>query len=166
MRRIAWYDAFLWLLFTAIGFLFPVLGGIFTPLAFGEEASLERIAGSGQFAISSAGLLMTTSYFIARPSSLSRLPLTEWFLLASLTGLVIGTFLFAFATLNSGMPVVDPRFYEVPSIVLFAIALILAFIAVGLDNTRGLGSIERRNKDARDRTFQNFEATFAEDDQA
>lgn len=166
MRRIAWYDALMWLLFTALGFLFPVLGGIFVPLAFGEEASLHRIAGAGQFAIASAGLLMTTSYFLAKPSSLSRLPLTEWFWLASLTGLVIGTFLFAFAIFNADKSVVNPKFYEIPSLVLFAIALSLAFIAVGLDNTRGLGSIEQRNEDARGRTFRDFEATFQEDDPA
>ena len=85
MKYRAWYDATIWLLFTAIGFLLPVAVGILAPLAFKADVTMDGVAGAGQFAISSAGLLMMTSYFIARPSSLSRLPLTEWFALASVT---------------------------------------------------------------------------------
>ena len=140
MKYRAWYDATIWLLFTAIGFLLPVAVGILAPLAFKADVTMDGVAGAGQFAISSAGLLMMTSYFIARPSSLSRLPLTEWFALASVTGLVIGTVLFVLATLDTSGVTVDSRFYIVPSIILFGIALIVAFIAVGLDKTRDIES--------------------------
>ena len=163
MRSRAWYDAVLWLLFTAIGFLLPVAGGILAPLAFGKAATMDGIAGAGQFAISSAGLLMTTSYFIARPNSLARLPLTEWFSLASVTGLVVGVFLFVLATLHTSGVSVNPTFYVIPSIVLFAIALFVAFVAVGLDKARDIGDsgfIDRRRRTEFEEIGRGFEETF------
>ena len=159
----AWYDAVLWLLFTAVGFLLPVVGGILVPLAFGAAATMEGIAGAGQFAISSAGLLMTTSYFVARPNSLTRLPLTEWFSLVSVIGLVIGAILFVLATLHTNGVDVKADFYVVPSIVLFAIALIVAFVAVGLDKMRDVKKstfLDEQRQSEFDKTERGFEDTF------
>ena len=164
MRSRAWYDAGLWLMFTAVGFLLPVLGGILVPLAFGVTATMDGIAGAGQFAISGAGLLMTTSYFIARPNSLARLPLTEWFSLVSVSGLVIGAMLFVLATLHTNGVDVKPSFYVVPSIVLFAIALIVAFVAVGLDKITNIEKstfMDQQRRSDRNELDRGFDDTFS-----
>ena len=113
--------------------------------------------------MSSAGLLMTTSYFVARPGSLSRLPLTEWFMIFSFIGLLIGATLFILATLDIGLDNVDSRYYLIPSILLFIAALIIAFIAVGLDRTREIndpGYLERNRRADQEKMEDSFTSTF------
>ena len=136
MRQATWYDAWIWLVFTILGFMGPLLLGLFVRAAAGGKIDIEWLAGGGQFAMSSAGLLMTTAYFVARPGSIARLPLTEWFMISSFVGLLLSVALFILATLDVGITDVDSRFYLVPSMVLFLVALVIAFVAVGLDRTR------------------------------
>ena len=159
------YDAFIWLTYTFVGFLIPVLAGVVTRLASGGSLSLEWIAGSGQFAVSSAGLLMTTTYFVARPRSISRLPTTEWFVLLSVIGLVCGLFFFVLATLHlSGIAIIS-AYYQWPSIVLFAFALVIAFLAVRSDNMRDIdqaNAVERSNQTQRDKLDAEFDSLLAE----
>ena len=167
MRRPSWYDAAIWLAFTALGFLGPLAVGVLVGLATGANVTWEWIAGGGQFAVSSAGLLMTTAYFLARPGSISRLPLTELFMLISIVGLILGIVLFVLATLNRGGIEIDSAFYQVPSIVLFVAALCIAFVAVGLDRTRDIedpGFLERGTRDDRRKIDEGFDATFGEED--
>ena len=149
MRQPTWYDAWIWLAFTILGFMGPPLIGIFVRAASGGNVNIEWLAGGGQFAMSSAGLLMTTAYFVARPGSISRLPLTEWFMISSFVGLLLSVSLFILATLDTDANYIDSRFYLIPSIILFVVALIIAFIAVGLDRTRDVndpGFLERSKK--------------------
>ena len=163
MRQPGWYDAVIWLVFTALGFLVPVLVGIAFRGASGANITLEWIAGGGQFAVSAAGLLMTTYYFVARPGSISRLQFTEWFMLVSIVGLVSGVVLFALATLAQSGSEIDSRYYEVPSIVLFLLALATAFVAVGLDRTREVNEprfLDRSIETERAKTEDDFDATF------
>ena len=165
MRRIVWYDSGLWLVFTAIGFLGPVAVGIVLRWALGAGLTLEWITGGGQFAVSSAGLLMTMMYFVARPRMESRLPFTEWFILLFIIGLLAGTIIFVLATLNLSDTPIDHRFYQWPSILLFVAALLTAFIAVGLDKTRVIdntGFLEQSVRAKREETEEEFEATFGE----
>lgn len=163
MRQATSYDAFIWLAFTVLGFVAPVLIGIVIRGAVGSPISLGWIAGGGQFAISGAALLMTTSYFVARPGSISRLPLTEWFMLLSIVGLVIGVVLYALATLTASQIDIDTDYYEWPSIALFICALIVAFIAVALDKTRDInepGFLDRGMKEGRTSLEEGFNSTF------
>ena len=165
MRRIVWYDSALWLAFTAIGFLGPVVVGTVFRLALGAGFTLEWVTGGGQFAVSSAGLLMTTMYFVARPGSNSRLPFTEVFALLFVIGLLAGITFFVLATLNLIEVPIDPRFYQWPSILLFGAALFAAFIAVGLDKTRDIekaGYIERSTRASRESLEGEFDATFGQ----
>ena len=163
VRKPGWYDAFIWLAFTALGFLAPLAVGIFVRVASGSGVTLESITGGGQFAVSSAGLLMTTSYFLARPSSISRLPLTEWFLLSSIVGLFGGIALFVTTTLSSSGIEIDARYYQWPSVGLFLCALAVAFVAVGLDRERDIEDpsfLERRKKMDLEEIEDNFNSTF------
>lgn len=163
MRIPGWYDACIWLAFTVIGFVGPVAVGVFVRTALGGDFGIDWVAGQGQFAVSSAGLLMTTAYFVARPGSFSRLPLTEWFMLSSVVGLVAGIALFILPTLTLAKTPTAPIFYEVPSIILFLLALALAFIAVGLDRTREITESDflKRNQSAdRAKIDDAFDSTF------
>ena len=163
MRQIAWYDAFIWLIFTAVGFLGPLLLGILFGAAFGKDLSLDLIAGGGQFAVSSTGLLMTTSYFVVKPGASSRLPLTEWFMILSVIGLFLGIALFILVTLTRSGVSIDSAYYSWPSIGLFVMALIIAFIAVGLDRTRVVEKanfLEQRSRAERTKIDKDFDATF------
>ena len=165
MRKPGWYDAFIWLVFTALGFLVPFAVGIIVRAATGSSVTVESITEGGQFAVSGAGLLMTTCYFVARPGSLSRLPLTEWFFLVSVTGLISGIVIFILATLAVTGFDIDPKFYQWPSVVLFVLALVLAFIAVGLDKEREIdapGFLEENTLAHRKQTEESFDATFSE----
>ena len=165
MLRLAWGDALLWLLYTASGFLAPIFVGIFVGLAVNVSVDLEWVTKGGQFAVSGAGLLMTTSYFVARSRSSSRLPLTGWFIWASGTGLIFGATLFTLATLSTSGIEIHAGFYQIPSIVLFVIALMAAFLAVGLDNVRNIGEVGvamEANQAARERVGQSFDDTFQE----
>ena len=155
----------MWLLYTASGFLAPVVAGAYVGLAADVSVNLEWVTKGGQFAVSGAGLLMTTSYFVARSRSSSRLPLTGWFIWASGTGLIFGTTLFTLATLSTSEIEINAGFYQIPSIVLFVVALIAAFLAVGLDNARtigGVGGVVEVNQVGRERIGQSFDDTFQE----
>ena len=162
MRQPTWYDAFIWLGFTVIGFLFPIFVGIFTRAATGGDINLGWIAGGGQFAVLSAALLMTTFYFVSRPGSFSRIQFTEWFVLASIIGLIAGVAMYALATLKASGVEIDSRYYEWPSIGLFALALTVAFIAVGLDRTREINEpqfLARGIQAGRIRIEEEFDST-------
>ena len=166
MRQATWYDAFIWLAFTMFGFLGPLACGAFVGVATGAEITWEWVVGGGQFAVSSAGLLMTTAYFVARPGSISRLPLTEWFMLVSILGLVLGIVLFVLATLDRGGAEIESLLYQVPSVLLFGMALCIAFVAVGLDRTRDIevpGFLEQNTKAERERVDEDFDATFGKE---
>lgn len=163
MRQPTWYDAWIWLVFTILGFMGPLMLGLLVRAATGGSINAEWLAGGGQFAMASAGLLMTTAYFVARPGSLSRLPLTEWFMISSFVGLLLSVTLFILATLDIGATDVDARFYLIPSIGLFVVALVIAFVAVGLDRTREIndpGFLERHRRADREKIEDSFSATF------
>jgi hypothetical protein len=134
-------------------------------MARGENPGIDWFAGGGQFAVSSAGLLMTTTYFVARPRSIFRLPLTEGFVLAAIVGLLCGAFFFVLATLPVSGVNIDPNFYQWPSVVLFGLALVIAFVAVGLDNQREVdqpNAVQRSNAAQRSGLEEGFDATFQE----
>ena len=163
MRQPGWRDAGVWFIFTTLGFLLPAFIGILFHSASGNSVTLEWIAGRGQFAVSSAGLLMTTSYFVARPSSIIRLPYTEWFLVSAIIGLVLGVSLYSLAALASGGTEIKSNYYVLPSIGLFAVALLIAFIAVGLDRKRDFdepGFLESGIKAEQSKTEEEFNRTF------
>ena len=163
MRRPGWYDAVIWLVFTSMGFLLPMLGGTIVLMASGVGLSLESITAGGQFAVSSAGLLMTTSYFLARPGSIARLPMTEWFMIASFMGLFSGVILLVLATLASSGFDIDSRYYQWPSVILFALALLVAFIAVRLDRDRVVAVpefLESNKRVAHEKIEKDFDDTF------
>ena len=163
MKKLVWYDSTIWLTFTALGFLGPVIAGIVIRLALGAGLTIEWVTGGGQFAVSSAGLLMTTMYFVARPGQNTRLPFTEVFVLLFVIGLLAGITLFALATLRIIEAPIDPRFYQWPSILLFGAALVTAYIAVGLDKTRDIENsrfLEDNTRANREDTEEAFDATF------
>lgn len=163
MRNAVWYDAVIWLIFTALGFLTPVLVTAMFSFALGNSPNLEALAGSGQFAVFGTGLLMTTCYFVVRPGSLARLPLTEWFMIASIVGLVIGLFLFMLLTLTDSTMQANPALFHSLTIVLFFVALLVAFIAVALDKTREIQKprfLERNIQAERENLDKAFEDTL------
>ena len=163
MRRIVWYDASLWVAFTAIGFLGPVAVGMFFHLALGAGVTLQWMTGGGQFAVSSAGLLLTTLYLVARPGLTSRLPFTEIFVLVFIIEFLGGITFFVLATLHLNEFSIDPHYYQWPSIALFGVALVTAFTAVGLDKTRDVekaGFLEESKRIQREEFEDDFEATF------
>ena len=163
MRNAGWYDALIWLIFTALGFVTPVLVTAMFSVALGKSPSLASVAGSGQFAVFGTGLLMTTCYFVVRPGSLARLPLTEWFMIASIVGLVFGLILFMLLTLTDSTMQANPALLHSLTLILFFVALLVAFIAVALDKTREIQEhrfLERNIQAQRENLDKAFDDTL------
>ena len=160
-QRPASRDTFWWALYTLLGFVAPLLLSIGVRKAVGAEITLGWIAGTGQFALSSAGLLMTTYYFVARPWTLTKLPMTEWFLFSSVIGLIAGIALYLLATLNVSGIKIDTTFLYWPSIGLFVATLMVAVAAVAMDRKReNLSSVLVGQ--AHNEEFENMETAFDE----
>ena len=185
IRRVDWRDAVWWFVFTAAGSLAPGFFGGFIAWAVGPRPDIDWFAGDGQFAFASAGLLMTTCYFVTRPSGIFRMWHARWFLFASLLALLVVVAFVTLVTLDKSDITVNPHFYRWPSVIFFAITLIMAFTAVVLDNTQkitvrlnnpreavvvednapetvGRTSLENHYQAERDRMDQGFDATFGQ----
>ena len=133
------YSAVVWLVYTLVGLGFAVgAGGMATLLA--RSYTYGDLTDGGQFAVFTASMLVGTYYVVHKPTSL-RLPGAEWFGVLSLIGLVFAALVVAFATLQAngveinGEPV-NPQVFRWPSIGLFSASVVMAFIAVWLDNER------------------------------
>ena len=165
MKRIVWRDTALWLTLTVSGFLGPVGIGIVVRSALGKALTLEWVTGGGYFAVSSAGLLMTTLYFVARPGLTSRLPFTEGFISFFVIQFFVGITLFVLATLHPIEDALNPTFYQWPSIVLFCVALLTASTAVALDKTRDIENtdfLKVTTQAQRKDIEEDFDETFRE----
>ena len=181
-RKVDWRDAAWWFGFTLAGFFAPGFIGGFVAWAVGTNLNIDWFAGDGQFAFASAGLLMTTCYFVTRPSGVFRMWHARWFLFTSLLALLVVICFVVLATLDKSDIAVKPQSFRWPSVIFFAIALVMAFVAVALDNTQKItvmlnnrrevvvvednageteapGSLENRYQAYRDQLDQDFDAT-------
>ena len=106
----------------------------------------------------------------------------RWFLFTSLLALLVVICFVVLATLDKSDIAVNPQSFRWPSVIFFAIALVMAFVAVALDNTQKItvmlnnrrevvvvednagepeapGSLENRYQAYRDQLDQDFDAT-------
>lgn len=153
----AWYKAFIWLIYTSLGLLIPVLGGIVIVGAV-SDITLGDFTDGGQFAIYTSAMLVGTVYLVAKPDRF-RLPFTEWFQWFAVIGLIGATLLFALATLSSSGQDIDHRFFRWPSLVLSLLSLGVAFMAVGLDECRMETNVRAQMRAAQEDLREGFRET-------
>ncbi len=135
------YSTVLWLTYTVVGLSISVILGTITGVAVSSSTlTLSNFTANGQFAVYTAGMVVSTYYLVHKPAAF-RLPYTEWFGIVSLVALTFTLAFIAVATLVAakyqvnGKPI-NQDLYQVPSIILFAVSLAVAFYAVLLDNRR------------------------------
>lgn len=131
----AWYHASIWLAYTLLGILVPVVVGLVVVCATKNRFRLGDLTDGGQFAVYTAAMLAGTFYLVTKPSAL-RLPYTEWFGWATYIGLASATVLFTLALLSSAGQDINRDFFQWPSIVVSILALGVAFLAVKWDYER------------------------------
>jgi drug/metabolite transporter (DMT)-like permease len=129
-----WYNAFIWLMYTSLGLLLPVLGALLLVGAV-SDITLGDFTDGGQFAIYTSAMLAGTLYLVAKPAQL-RLGFTEGLGWLVCTGLFVAGVLFALATLSSSVEDIDRDFFRWPSIGLSIVSVGVAFSAVVLDQRR------------------------------
>ena len=129
-------DTALGIAVTLLGSLLPIMIGILVLLATETDFTLEWLAGNGQFAVFSAALVLTATYFIAKPTGRNRLPGTARLLIPSYVVLALAVALYVIATLAVSGEEIETGFIAWPTIVLFGCAMIITSIAVYLDTER------------------------------
>ena len=154
-----WYDSLIWLLYTVAGILIPVVISLIVLAGLKSDITVGAFTNGGQFAVYSAAMWATVYYLMAKPAWL-RLPLTEIFGLICFLGFALAITLFVLATILFNDVNVSQSLLQWPSIGLFGISAITAFIAMGLENRR----LEADPRDQRKRAQQTLEQDFDETD--
>jgi len=158
-RKQAYYYGLIWFVYTVLGILIPAgIGALFI-------AALNRLAVSdftdgGQFGIYSAGLLISTLFLIAKPTSL-RLPRTEWLLWFVILGFSFATLFFALGRLYVKGEDVNAAIFRFPSVALFVLSLFAALYAVVNDQLRSQPDPIRARQTEQDQLKDEFSATDA-----
>jgi hypothetical protein len=131
-----------WLAFTLLGGLLPVLGGMLLFRLFSIKFDFATFSSNGEFALYSAALIAPACYLIVKDYKNSIFIYRSIFTLVSLLCLLASTILFAGVTaVNSigkdQIPFkLDLDFLRIITLVLFAVSVIISFIATAVDTYR------------------------------
>ncbi len=132
-----WQDSFIWLMYNSGGMLLPLVVSIILSLGLKYGFSLGSVTDGGQFAIYSAGMMITTFYYVAKPDP-RRLHYMEYYVFLCLIALIVSLTLFVLAILKMNGANVDINFIEWPTIVLFIICSVITLFAVNEDCKRAI----------------------------
>ncbi len=127
-----WAEALWWLAFASFGLILPIGIGQLAVAAI-DTVSFTSVTDGGQFALYTAVMLTSTLYLIAKPSTDTRLPYTEWFLWLSIPAIFASATFFTLATLKSAGVSVEEDYFRWPSVVLAIASLAMATFAVSRD---------------------------------
>lgn len=124
-----------WLVFTLFGMLFPVLASWFLLKGLNYDPKLENFTDAGQFSFYSAALWVTTFYLIVKPSW-ARLDATPGLAFLYLVGYSCSLIIFCLGSIVSAGGNGDGALVRWPSLLFFAFAIIVAFLAILRDERR------------------------------
>lgn len=130
--------ALYWLLFSIAGFILPLIVSGLVSIGLKRSITLSLFTHGGQFALYSLSMMMSTFYLILRPDANERsLPFGSLLGPAAVfisVGFLLPLFVLAIL-LSSGVSVAT-WLLGWPTIVLFALACVLTYLARLADNTR------------------------------
>ena len=135
-------ETFKWLIFTLVGGLIPVWGGMLMFRLFSIKFGFATFSSNGEFALYSAGMLAPSCYLIVKDYKNSVFIYRSFFALASIICLLISAILFAGVTAASSfgkeqVPIkLDSDFLRTITLWLFAVSVIISFIVMALDSYR------------------------------
>jgi|ERR1051325_470699 hypothetical protein len=131
-----------WLAFTLFGGLIPLWGGMLLFRLFSIKFGFATFSSNGEFALYSAGLVAPAFYLIVKDYKDSIFIFRSVFTLISLGCLLVSMMLFAGVTAannigNAQVPIkLDVGFLRTSTLLLFAVSVIISFIATAVDNYR------------------------------
>lgn len=135
-----WKDAGIWLTYTLIGSLAPVLFGFLLLRLLSRHPSLADFSAHGEFAIYSAAMFAPAYYIINRDLKIPGFAWRQYLALLTLIGMLGATCFFVAVNTAFLAPkpvfAIDQEFLRVGTLALFAAAAILAFLVTVLDNAR------------------------------
>lgn len=137
MKRILsqWGDPLFWLFCHVAGIIVPVVVIVIVLAAMTLSFYLGAITNGGQFALYSIAMLATTLYILFKDSNF-RLPFSRWLGLAFFSVLFLAAVFFILAVLAQSGVKIAYWITEWPTIGLFCVSLIVAFLAVAADKRR------------------------------
>ena len=130
-----WIDALVWLAYALSGIILPIIASVIFVIASQLEPTLEGFTSGGQFALYSAGMWTTASYLIARPA-FSRLRFTEVLVLVTFAGWFLSAVFFVIARFGANGGRINQTVVQWPTVGLFMLSTVSAFLVVGLDKRR------------------------------
>jgi hypothetical protein len=131
-----------WLAFTLLGGLIPVWGGMLLFRLFSIKFGFATFSSNGEFALYSAAMIAPACYLIVKDYKDSIFIYRSIFTLISLGCLLVSTILFAGVTAANSMgkdqvPIrLDSNFLRLSTLLLFAVSVIISFIAMAVDTYR------------------------------
>jgi len=135
-----WRESSKWLMYTLVGGLVPVWGGMFLFKLFSRPVSFSDFSSNGEFALYSATMLAPSLYLILKDYNSSNFLYRHTFALASVLGLLVSMILFAGVTAvhagGMGSVNLDQRFLRWVTMLLFLVAVGVSFLVTALDNER------------------------------
>ncbi len=158
-----WKETTNWLLYTLVGGLVPVWGGMVLFGLFSKPLAFSAFSSNGEFAIYSAAILAPSLYLILKDLSTSNFLYRHFFSLVCIFGLGVSMILFAGVTaVNTGglgAVTLNQGFLRRVTIILFLISVIVAFLVTALDSAR-MGIDIKQVRQERESQEQNLEKEF------
>jgi hypothetical protein len=155
-----WKDSSTLMLYTLVGGLLPVYGGMILFKLFSRGVHFSDFSDNGEFALYSAAMIAPSLYLILKDYGSSNFLYRRAFALISFLGLLCATILFAGVTAvrtgGLGAIAVDQQFLRWFTILLFMVAIFLSFLTSALDSER----IAKDIYAVREQDFKNLEEQF------
>jgi hypothetical protein len=135
-----WRDAGYWLAYTLIGGLTPIWCGYIFLRLFSHQPSLDQFTEHGEFALYAAAIIAPVFHTISRDLNIPGLKGRQFFQLASFCCMFIGVAIYvavssAYASTPSQVKI-DQDFLRTLTLLLFALATVVAFFITVLDYSR------------------------------
>lgn len=135
-----WSDSGYWLLYAAVGSLFPILVGVLLQRFIVRHIEWNDFTRHGEFALYSAGLLASAFRLVLRDPGEAPFVHRQLFGLMATAGLFIAAVLYSGVTAVidlSKTPILpDMEFLRDTTLVLFGLSVTFAFLVTLLDNQR------------------------------
>lgn len=140
-NREHWCDAIYWLLFTFIGSLFAVYGGVFLLKLVSQKVALSDLCKNGEFALYSAAILVTIFHLVWKDAYKGPFVNLRLFGSISIILFIFASFIFAGVTTANAISgekpsVLDLRILIPSSIGTFLATLVIGFLTTLVDAVR------------------------------
>ncbi|MDQ3816154.1 MAG: hypothetical protein M3362_00510 [Acidobacteriota bacterium] len=137
-----WRETSKWLMYTLLGGLIPVWGGIVTFRLLSINYNFGTFTSNGEFALYSAAMLAPACYLIAKDYKDTVFVYRSVFIFICVFCLLFSAILFSLVTAVNGigkekLPIkFDADFLRTSTLYLFIVSIIIAYIATAVDSYR------------------------------